>query len=131
MTPNAFHLLLAALGMVLLTFVVGTRMLYCRVQEIRRKRLHPQIAATSQTLAGRLENVQAADNFRNLFETPVLFLRWSLARLRCRMCRAVASRLHDIASVNIRSHFVTAVTKVCQQTLETDYETYCPRASGY
>jgi len=73
MTPNAFYLLLAALGMVLLTFLVGARMLYSRVQEMRRKRLHPQMAATSQMLAGRLENVQAADNFRNLFETPVLF----------------------------------------------------------
>lgn len=73
MTPNAFHLLLAALGMVLLTFVVGTRMLYCRVQEMRRKRMHPQAAATSKTMAGRLEDVQATDNFRNLFETPVLF----------------------------------------------------------
>jgi hypothetical protein len=73
MTPNAFYLLLAALGMVLLTFLVGARMLYSRVQEMRSKRMHPQTAATSQTLAGRLENVQAADNFRNLFETPVLF----------------------------------------------------------
>ena len=73
MSPNAFYLLLAALGMVLLTFLVGARMLYSRVQEMRRKRLHPQTAATTQTMAGRLENVQAADNFRNLFETPVLF----------------------------------------------------------
>ena len=73
MTPNAFHLLLAALGMVLLTFLVGVRMLYCRVQEMRQKRLHPQKAVTSKTMAANLENVQAADNFRNLFETPVLF----------------------------------------------------------
>ena len=73
MSPNALHLLLAALGMVLLTFLVGVRMLYSRVQEMRGKRLHPQAAATAHTLAGRLENVQAADNFRNLFETPVLF----------------------------------------------------------
>ena len=73
MSPNAFHLLFAALGMVLLTFLVGARMLYSRVQEMRRKRMHPQTAATSQTLSGRLEDVRAADNFRNLFETPVLF----------------------------------------------------------
>ena len=73
MSPNAMHLLLATLGMVLLTFIVGTLMLYSRVQEMRRKRLHPQTAATAYTLSGRLENVQAADNFRNLFETPVLF----------------------------------------------------------
>lgn len=46
MTPNAFYLLLAALGMVLLTFLVGAQMLYSRVHEMRRKRLHPQTAAT-------------------------------------------------------------------------------------
>ena len=73
MAPNVLYLLLAALGMVLLTFLVGTGMLYSRVQEMRGKRLHPQTAATTQTLTGRLENVQAADNFRNLFESPVLF----------------------------------------------------------
>jgi hypothetical protein len=73
MTPNAFNLLLAALAMVVLTFAVGLRMLYSRVQEMRQKRLHPQKAATSKTMAAHLENVQAADNYRNLFETPVLF----------------------------------------------------------
>jgi hypothetical protein len=73
MTPNAFNLLLAALAMVVLTFAVGLRMLYSRVQEMRQKRLHPQKAATSKTMAANLENVQAADNFCNLFETPVLF----------------------------------------------------------
>ena len=73
MTPNAFHLLLAALAMVVLTFAVGLRMLYSRVQEMRQKRLHPQKAATSKTMAANLEDIQAADNYRNLFETPVLF----------------------------------------------------------
>ena len=73
MTPNAYNLLLAALAMVVLTFVVGLRMLYSRVQEMRQKRLHPQKAATSKTMAANLENIQAADNYRNLFETPVLF----------------------------------------------------------
>lgn len=73
MTPNAYNLLLAALAMVVLTFAVGLRMLYSRAQEMRQKRLHPQKAATSKAMAANLENVQAADNFRNLFETPVLF----------------------------------------------------------
>jgi hypothetical protein len=73
MTPNGFSLLLATLCMVLLTLAVGVRMLYSRVQEMRQKRLHPQKAATSRTMAANLENVQATDNFRNLFETPVLF----------------------------------------------------------
>ena len=73
MSPNQFYLLLAALGMVLLTFLVALRMYYCRVREMRQKRMHSQTAVTSHTLAGRLEDTQAADNFRNLFETPVLF----------------------------------------------------------
>jgi hypothetical protein len=48
MTPNAFHLLLAALGMVLLTFLVGARMLYSRVQEMRGK---PPASADSRHYA--------------------------------------------------------------------------------
>lgn len=61
------------LALVLLTFVVGARLLFTRVQEMRHKRIHPQAASTSVKMAARLENVQAADNFRNLFEVPVLF----------------------------------------------------------
>jgi hypothetical protein len=49
------------------------RMLFTRVQEMKMKRIHPQTAATSSKMAARLENVQAADNFRNLLEVPVLF----------------------------------------------------------
>ncbi len=70
---NAIYLLAACLALVLLTFAVGVRLLVCRVQEMREKRVHPQTVATSLQMVARLENVQAADNFRNLFETPVLF----------------------------------------------------------
>ena len=73
MTPHASELVAAALALVILTVVVGARMLQARVQEMRRKRIHPQAAANSVQMAARLENVQAADNFRNLFEVPVLF----------------------------------------------------------
>lgn len=72
MTPPVL-LVLACLAMVLLSFVVGLRLLFVRSVEMRAKRVHPQAAATSLQMAARLENVQAADNFRNLFETPVLF----------------------------------------------------------
>lgn len=61
------------LALVLLTMVVGARLLFCRVREMRRKRIHPQAAATSVQMSARLEDVQAADNFRNLFEVPVMF----------------------------------------------------------
>jgi len=76
MTP-AIHLAVACLALVALTFAVGVRLLYVRTMEMREKRVHPQAASTSIQMAARLQNVQAADNFRNLFETPVLF--YSLA----------------------------------------------------
>ena len=73
MATNTLSLIFAALAMVTLTFAVGLTMLFARMAEMRSKRVHPQQASTSITLAARLENVQAADNFRNLFEVPVLF----------------------------------------------------------
>lgn len=73
MTANATQIVAACLALVVLTFIVGTRLLFTRVDEMRRKRIHPQAVATAVQMAARLENVQAADNFRNLFEVPVAF----------------------------------------------------------
>lgn len=73
MPANVIALAAAALALVLLTFAVGCRMLYCRVREFRARRIHPQAVATSLQMAAQVEDVQAADNFRNLFEVPVLF----------------------------------------------------------
>jgi hypothetical protein len=72
MTPSVL-LVGACLALVTLTFAVGLRLLYVRSAEMREKRVHPQAAATSVQMSAKLQNVQAADNFRNLFETPVLF----------------------------------------------------------
>ena len=66
------HLVYACAAMVLLVFIVGCRMLFCRVQEMRKNKISPQRVATSQQMSAMLQNVQAADNFRNLFEVPVL-----------------------------------------------------------
>jgi hypothetical protein len=57
---------------VLLTLVVAIRMYHARIAELRSRRIRPQELATSRGAAS-LENVAAADNFRNLFELPVLF----------------------------------------------------------
>ena len=73
MPANAIQLIGALLALVILTFAVGAWMLVTRAKEMRQKRIHPQAASTSVKMAARLENVQAADNFRNLFEVPVLF----------------------------------------------------------
>src|SRR3546814_21115381 len=40
---------------------------------MKRERITPQAVATSAQSAARLTDSRAADNFRNLFELPVLF----------------------------------------------------------
>jgi hypothetical protein len=64
---------LPALALVGLTIVVWFRMYASRVAEMKRERIHPQAVATSAQMAARLTDTRAADNFRNLFELPVLF----------------------------------------------------------
>ncbi len=73
MPANHLHLIAACLVMVLLTAVVGLTMLRNRVREIMRKGLDAQQIADSTRMAAQLQDIQAADNFRNLFEVPVLF----------------------------------------------------------
>lgn len=74
MPANHIELIAACLAMVLLTLAVGAALLLTRVRELQRKRMHPQAAlADSARMSTQLENVQVADNFRNLFEVPVLF----------------------------------------------------------
>lgn len=64
---------LPALAMVVLTCIVWLRMFQVRIGQMRRERIHPQAVATSAQVVGKLTESQAADNFRNLFELPVLF----------------------------------------------------------
>jgi hypothetical protein len=73
MTANALQLVYACLVMVLLMFVVSVRMCNSRVREMMQKRIHPQAISTFAQITTRLEDTRAADNFRNLFETRVLF----------------------------------------------------------
>lgn len=60
-------------AMALLTFAVLVTLFVQRVGEMKRERIHPQQLATSAQSASRLRQCGAADNFRNLFELPVLF----------------------------------------------------------
>ena len=70
-TPQ--HLAPACGAMMLLVAIVGLRLLVVRVAEMRAKRLPMQAVSNSVKTAARLERVQASDNFKNLFEVPVLF----------------------------------------------------------
>ena len=60
-------------AMVLLTLLVWLRLYQTRLAEMKLKRIHPQRVASSAQMASLVEDTRAADNFRNLFELPVLF----------------------------------------------------------
>ncbi|MBP7370946.1 MAG: MAPEG family protein [Arenimonas sp.] len=59
-------------AMALLCSLVWLRLFVTRIGEMKRRQIHPQqVASSAQT--SQLEDTRAADNFRNLFELPVLF----------------------------------------------------------
>ncbi|MEO6364660.1 MAG: MAPEG family protein [Luteimonas sp.] len=64
---------LPAMAMVILVIAVMLRMVATRVGEMKRERIYPQAVATSAQAVARFGDTRAADNFRNLFELPVLF----------------------------------------------------------
>lgn len=64
---------LPGLAMAMLTFVVMFAMFHRRIAQMKRERIHPQAVATSVQSAQKFTDTAAADNFRNLFELPVLF----------------------------------------------------------
>jgi len=62
-----------AFAMVGLTAVVFVRMYWSRLWELHRGGISAQAVSTSSEMARLLADTRAADNFRNLFELPVLF----------------------------------------------------------
>ena len=71
--------MLPAVAMVALTAAVWVHLYVQRIGEMRRRRISPQQLATARQAASTLQDVSAADNFRNLFEVPVLFYILCLA----------------------------------------------------
>ncbi len=67
------RIFLPAFAMAALTCIVWLRMFFTRVAEMKRERIHPQSVALSKQAASKFADTRAADNFRNLFELPVLF----------------------------------------------------------
>jgi hypothetical protein len=60
-------------ALALLTAIVWAWMYVDRIGEMRAKHIAPQRLPTAREAATILERTAAADNFRNLFEIPVLF----------------------------------------------------------
>ena len=64
---------LPALAMVALTVVVTVRMFLERMRQIRGERIPFREIPSGSQMAARFADTRAADNYRNLFEAPVLF----------------------------------------------------------
>ena len=82
MPANHIQLIAACLAMVLLVSAVGAAVLVLRVRGARQSSAQFRTPAESTAAAHRADG-QAADNFRNLFEVPVLF--FALAAIACRL----------------------------------------------
>ncbi len=70
---NQAQILLPCAGMAAITAVVWVRLFVERIGEMRQRRIRPQSLATSEQARTTLQRIGASDNFRNLFELPVLF----------------------------------------------------------
>ena len=72
--PEAQAALAASLvAMAFIVMAVWVRLYHLRIGEMRRSRIHPQRVALSGPKDGLLLDTRASDNFKNLFELPVLF----------------------------------------------------------
>jgi Uncharacterized protein conserved in bacteria len=69
----ATAILWPAVAMASLTFLVWVRLYQLRLGEMARKRIDAQALASAADSARLLLDTRASDNFRNLFELPVLF----------------------------------------------------------
>lgn len=62
-----------ALAMVLLVAIVTFRMFFERKRQVVGERIPMREIASGSQMATRFADTRAADNYRNLFEAPVLF----------------------------------------------------------
>jgi hypothetical protein len=73
MTVNALAIWGPVFAMMALVLVVAYLTFRERVRQFKALHVHPQKVATRGAFAAALKDTRCADNFSNLFETPVMF----------------------------------------------------------
>jgi hypothetical protein len=61
------------IAMLILVAIVMARMFFERVAQVKREGIRISEIRSASQMATRFKDTRAADNFRNLFEVPVLF----------------------------------------------------------
>lgn len=109
------------IALVALTAIVWLLMYIRRLSEVHRKKINPQDLATSYQADARLEDVTAAENFRNLLETPILFYVLCLALY---VTEAVSSTLVFMAWVYVALRLLHSVIHVTSNHVVTRWMAY-------
>ena len=112
---------LPGFAMVVLTAIVWWRMYTARIAEMKRARIHPQRIATSAQAAALLSDTRAADNFRNLFELPVLFY----------FGLAVAERLDRVDAVSVGLAWLFVALRIVHSAVQVTYNRVMHRFMAY
>ena len=115
------RIFLPALALAALTFVVWWRMYFMRIGEMKRERIHPQSVATSAEMAARVKDTRASDNFRNLFELPVLFY----------MALVVAAVTEQVTAVTLGLAWAFVALRVVHSAIHCTYNGVWHRFCAY
>jgi hypothetical protein len=110
-----------AVAMVALTCAVWLRLYFVRIVEMKRERIDPQSIATSATAAARLRDTRASDNFRNLFELPVLFYAAVI----------VAANTAQVTALTLGLAWSFAVLRIVHSAIHCTYNRVMHRFSTY
>lgn len=110
-----------AVAMVALTFVVWLRMYFTRIAQMQRERIHPQAVATSAQAAAKLTDSRGADNFRNLFELPVLFY----------LALVVAAQTAQVGALTLSLAWAFVALRVAHSVIHCGYNKVIHRFYAY
>ena len=110
-----------AVAMVALTFVVWLYMYLRRVAQMKRERIHPQAVATSAQATARLTDSAAADNFRNLFELPVLFY----------LAIVVAAQSGQVTALTVSLAWLFVALRIAHSAIQCTYNKVIHRFYAY
>ena len=117
MTP----ILLPCIAMVVLTAIVWVKMYAERIGEMQERRISAQSLSTSAAARDKLQRTQAADNFRNLFEMPVLFYA---------LCICLAITGHA-GSLFLAGAWIYVALRAVHSFIHTGYNTVMHRFGVY